>query len=62
MAIQKYCPLKFSSTELSSSDTYYCSKEYCAWWDRLAGDCAITVIAKLGLEGSFNAITKEIKR
>ena len=40
----------------------YCKKEKCAWWDILAGDCAIVVIAKLGLEGSFNAITKEIKR
>ena len=49
----KYCPLKFTATELASSATYYCSKEHCAWWDDLAGFCAIAVIAKFGSEGSF---------
>lgn len=63
---KKYCPLAYAvgkgayDQEISNFD--YCTKEKCAWWDILAGDCAITVIAKLGLEGSFNAITKEIKR
>ena len=54
----KYCPIDTHPWEIDSM----CKKEKCAWWDILAGDCAITVIAKLGLEGSFNAITKEIKK
>jgi len=52
----KTCPL-------SRLNSYYgdtCLEKLCAWWDILAGDCAIVVIAKLGLEGSFNAINKEI--
>ena len=57
MAEEKYCPVNSHP----KSDGM-CKKEKCAWWDILARDCAITVIAKLGLEGSFNAITKEIKR
>lgn len=56
------CPLTYRLFTHTAGDFDYCVKEQCAWWDILAGDCAITVIAKLGLEGSFNAITKEIRK
>jgi len=57
----KLCPLKFITPKDRIADEVgWNCKEDCAWWDRLAGDCAITVIAKLGLEGSFNAINKEV--
>ena len=62
--MEKLCPLTYAvgkgayDQEVASFDD--CKEKDCAWWDILAGDCAITVIAKLGLEGSFNAINKEI--
>ena len=61
---KKICPLTYTSGKGAYDqevlDFDYCAKEKCAWWDILAGDCAIVVIAKLGLEGSFNAINKEV--
>jgi len=38
-----------------------CCKEECAWWDDLAKDCAMLVIAKLGGEGSFYGQRQEQK-
>ena len=61
MAKQQYCPLKFSADKLASSETYYCDKRKCAWWDNLAGLCAILVIAQFGEEGSFYRHRQEQK-
>ena len=55
---KKMCP--FLMMKHDEAFKCNCQEESCAWWDILAKDCAITVIAKLGLEGSFNAINKEI--
>jgi len=54
MAKEKKCPL--GSVEWPRSD---CGKEKCAWWDSLAGLCAVLVIAQFGTEGSFYRHRKE---
>lgn len=63
---KKICPLTYTSRkgayDQQQGDFAYCEEVNCAWWDILAGDCAIVVIAKLGLEGSFNAITRGVKK
>lgn len=51
MAKEKMCPISFAP---SHKETYYeCQKEKCAWWDNLAGLCAVLVIAQFGDVGSF---------
>ena len=58
MAKEKMCPMSFNSHK----ETYYeCQKKDCAWWDELAGLCAVVVIAQFGSEGSFYRHRQEQK-
>lgn len=57
---KKFCPLLFAVTELPEIASF-CLKEKCAWWDDIAGSCAILVIAQFGEEGSFYVQRQEQK-
>ena len=47
----KICPLTYivekGAYDQENADFYYFVKKRCAWWDGLAKNCAILVIAKM---------------
>jgi len=65
MAKDKHCPLTFTTGkgayDQEVSDFSYCREKSCAWWDNLAGLCAVLVIAQFGEEGSFYRQRQERK-